>query len=85
MGNTCSCLQSKDDVEPPVKDFEQVVHQQYSNGDSYKGKLKDGVRQGQGIYSYKKGGRYEGEFRDGQPEGKGVFYYNNGEMYQGDW
>jgi hypothetical protein len=85
MGNTCSCLQPKDEIEQPRKESVQEVHQHYSNGDSYKGKLEEGVRQGQGTYTYKKGGRYQGEFVDGHPSGKGEFYYNNGEMYQGEW
>jgi hypothetical protein len=85
MGNACSCLHTNEAPEPPRKDSLQDVPQKYSNGDSYVGKLKDGMRHGAGVYMYKKGGKYVGEFVNGQSEGKGEFYYNNGEMYQGEW
>ena len=62
-----------------------TVLQQYENGDSYRGQLKMGMRNGHGVYTYKNGSRYEGDFVNGALSGTGIFYYKNGEMYKGEW
>ena len=40
--------------------------------------MKNGFRNGKGIYYYKNGAKYEGDFRNGLAEGKGIMTYKNG-------
>ena len=54
------------------------------NDSKYIGELKDGERDGKGIYYYNAGDRYEGDFKKGLFDGKGVFYCNNGDKYVGE-
>ena len=62
-----------------------TAYQEYENGDTYRGRLVQGLRSGYGTYFYKNGNRYEGYFLNGTLHGDGVFYYKNGEMYKGFW
>lgn len=39
------------------------------SGDVYIGYFKNGIREGQGVYTSKDGSRYEGEFKNGKPNG----------------
>jgi hypothetical protein len=83
MGNRCNCFAAAE--EEKMKESTQMVHEDYKNGDTYKGKKKNGLRNGHGVYTYKNSSRYEGEYVDDLPNGNGNFYYSNGEMYQGQW
>lgn len=56
-----------------------------SDGESYVGGYKDGLRSGQGTYSWPDGRKYVGEFRDGLPNGRGVYTLPNGEKYVGEF
>ena len=51
----------------------------------YVGVLVDGVRQGQGRYTFPEGQFYQGEFDQGHFHGKGRFQYGNGDYYDGEW
>ena len=51
----------------------------------YVGVLVDGVRQGQGRYTFPEGQFYQGEFDQGNFHGKGSFQYVNGDHYDGEW
>jgi len=51
----------------------------------YVGVLVDGVRQGQGRYTFPEGQFYQGEFVQGNFHGKGSFQYVNGDHYDGEW
>ncbi|MDP7536458.1 MAG: hypothetical protein QF470_01320 [Methylococcales bacterium] len=51
----------------------------------YVGVLVDGVRQGQGRYTFPEGQFYQGEFDQGNFHGKGRFQYGNGDYYDGEW
>jgi hypothetical protein len=39
----------------------------------YEGEFADGVKQGQGIYTWETGNRYEGPFADDRPNGVGKY------------
>ena len=54
-------------------------------GDSYTGDLKDGKRDGEGIFIYPNGDRYEGEWKNDKRNGKGTYIYTFGKKYVGDW
>ena len=56
-----------------------------AGGESYVGAYKDGLRSGQGTYSWADGRRYVGAFRDGLPNGSGVYTLANGEKYVGEF
>lgn len=47
----------------------------YNNGDKYGGNFVNGIRSGQGLYTWADGTIYEGEFVDGNPSGKGTYIY----------
>lgn len=84
MGNHVkSCCHEKEETKKD--ESTGTGYQEYENGDSYRGRLVQGLRSGYGIYFYKNGNKYEGEFLNGTLHGDGVFYYKNGEMYKGHW
>ena len=56
----------------------------YENGDKYVGELKNGLKNGKGIYYYVNGNRYEGDWKDDKKEGKGIFYFVNGDRFEGE-
>ena len=58
--------------------------EEYENG-RYFGELKNGKKDGKGVYYYNNGDRYEGDWKLGVRDGKGVYYYSNGERYEGDF
>ena len=59
--------------------------EKYSNGDEYKGEFKDGIRHGQGTYTWKNGDEYKGEWKDGIRHGLGTDSYADGEKYEGQF
>jgi hypothetical protein len=61
-----------------------------SAGEKYVGDYKDGVRHGQGTYTYGPksqwaGDKYVGEFKDGIRNGQGTYTHASGENYVGEW
>jgi clan AA aspartic protease (TIGR02281 family) len=56
-----------------------------AGGESYVGAYKDGLRSGQGTYTWADGRTYVGNFRDGLPNGRGVYTLPNGEKYVGEF
>ncbi len=54
-------------------------------GARFEGTLRDGKRQGRGVYIFFNGNRYEGEFVDDKRQGRGVFTWTNGSRYDGEW
>ena len=56
----------------------------YDKG-KYEGNIKDGNKEGKGIFYYKNGNKYDGEWKDNKKNGKGIMYYSNGNKYEGDW
>ncbi len=58
---------------------------QYENGDYYVGDLKDGKRNGKGIYKFACGNVYEADWKDGKRNGKGILKLACGNVYEGDY
>ena len=50
----------------------------------YEGEYRDGLKQGQGTYTWENGNRYEGPFVDDRPSGIGKYTFPNGDVYVGD-
>ena len=44
----------------------------FSNGDTYDGIWRNGVRHGEGVYSYFNGDRYTGSWVNDRKEGRGT-------------
>ena len=58
----------------------------YSNGDRYRGEVRNGKRHGHGVYTFAESGdRYEGDWVNGECTGRGVMTYEWGARYEGDW
>jgi hypothetical protein len=50
----------------------------------YDGEFNDGLKQGQGVYSWDNGDRYEGRFSEDRPDGRGKYQFANGDAYEGE-
>mmetsp|Transcript_42238 Transcript_42238/g.108766 ORF Transcript_42238/g.108766 Transcript_42238/m.108766 type:complete len:242 (-) Transcript_42238:35-760(-) len=57
----------------------------YSNGDVYKGMVRDGKKHGKGLYDFSSGTIYQGEWKNNKMSGLGAMYYENGATYEGEW
>ena len=55
------------------------------NGDVYSGEWKQGLMDGQGLYTYKSGAVYNGSFKRGKLYGQGTMRYPDGAYYVGGW
>jgi len=55
------------------------------NKEKYEGPLKNGKKEGKGIYIYENGCKYEGYFKNDKKHGSGIFYYANGDRYKGNF
>lgn len=55
----------------------------YSDGSTYKGNFKDGLWEGEGVYTSTKGIVYSGTFTQGAVTGSGKITYTNGDVYEG--
>lgn len=56
-----------------------------SDGSVYEGECKDGIRHGQGIYTWVSGNRYEGAWKEGKRHGKGKLVHASGAVYDGNF
>jgi len=60
-----------------------------TNKGKYVGEWKDGIKQGQGIFTYGKGKwegeKYEGEFKEGYRHGQGTYTWSDGDKYVGEF
>lgn len=65
--------------------FTGKVFARYSNGNSYYGEFKKGIKDGHGRYSWKSGEKYEGDFKDDLRNGYGTYYFKDGVKYEGNW
>jgi V8-like Glu-specific endopeptidase len=66
-----------------VKDTSRVLD--YPAGDKYVGDVINGIRQGQGTYTFANGNKYVGDFNAGNFEGLGTYTFANGNKYVGDF
>jgi lysyl-tRNA synthetase class I len=64
---------SKEDINLNTGEHEVV----YEIGTKYKGTIKNGMRDGYGVFYYKDGCYYQGEWRENKMHGKGQLYFNN--------
>lgn len=56
-----------------------------SNVEQYSGPYENGLRSGEGTYTWADGRKYVGTFRNGLPNGRGTYTLANGDRYAGDF
>ena len=79
--NSKIVLLSQKKINIPTENSEKT---EYENGTFY-GKVKEGKKEGQGIYKFNNGETYVGEFKNDLREGIGIYYYKDGSSYNGNW
>ena len=79
--NSKIVLLSQKKINIPTENSELT---EYENGTFY-GKVKEGKKEGQGIYKFNNGETYIGEFKNDLREGIGIYYYKDGSSYNGNW
>lgn len=57
----------------------------YKGGDSYRGAVVDGKREGFGVYQFASGWVYRGSFHADNYDGYGILDEGNGKVYKGLW
>lgn len=57
----------------------------YPDGAVYVGEIKDGKKQGKGIYFMSANRYYVGTFDNDHIHGSGTMYYDNGKRFEGNW
>ena len=50
----------------------------------YEGEFNEGLKQGEGTYTWDNGDRYQGRFSNDRPDGRGRYQFANGDSYEGD-
>lgn len=60
-------------------EFKEDVTIRYPNGDTYVGRLSNGLKSGKGTYTWKKGAHYVGNWKDDMMDGSGTYYYSSKE------
>ena len=58
---------------------------EYSDGSSYIGGVRNGKREGYGLYSQKNGVSYVGTWKGGKKHGHGTYVWPDGQKYVGEW
>ena len=60
-------------------------HGEYiSKSFKYEGDFSEGLKQGEGTYTWENGDRYTGHFSADRPDGHGRYQFGNGDTYEGD-
>lgn len=67
---------------PPLRKGPETIA--FANG-YYRGPLKEGHMEGEGVFTFNDGGRYEGQFRRGVMEGHGRLTKSDGSRYEGEF
>ena len=62
----------------------RIITKRCKNG-RYEGELKNGKRDGKGLFQWLDGDIYFGDWKDDKREGKGKYCYSDGDVYLGDW
>lgn len=57
----------------------------YPNGETYEGDMRNGQKNGHGVYKFADGRVYDGEWVSNKQSGKGKMTWSNGDKYDGDW
>jgi len=55
------------------------------SGSKYEGELKDGMKDGNGTFTWADGTKYIGEFKDNKQNGQGTYTTADGTVYKGIW
>jgi len=76
--------ESLEDNQKGLK-FLSIKTTNYKSGDKYEGEHKDGIRHGQGTYTWPSGQKHEGEWKDGKQNGQGTCTLSSGQKYEGEW
>src|SRR5258705_8252663 len=50
----------------------------------YEGEFSEGLKHGEGTYTWDNGDRYEGRFANDRPDGRGKYQFANGDTYEGE-
>lgn len=74
-------------VEAPVAATpnQRVKGRMEYDGDVYEGDILNGLRDGQGTYTYEDGSKYVGEFKSDDFNGRGTFTFADGSNYVGEY
>jgi hypothetical protein len=51
----------------------------------YVGTMRDGKKEGRGVFTHPGGNRYDGEYRTGRRHGRGTAIFANGNKCAGEW
>jgi len=63
----------------------ESILERYTDGSIYFGQFKDGLRNGQGTYTWRTGDEYVGEWKDGKQHGHCTYIYANQSRYVGEF
>ncbi len=50
----------------------------------YEGEFSEGLKHGEGTYTWDNGDRYDGHFANDRPDGRGKYQFANGDTYEGE-
>ena len=69
---------------------DDIIEKYYDDGTYYRGTVKNGMRNGYGIFIYLDKSRYEGEWENDMRQGKGKLYFSTDnkqgyKIFYGDW
>ena len=71
-------LNVEPEQRPTAGEILEICESLLKKGNSgYQGDMVNGVREGNGTYSFSNGDKYEGEFENDLPNGKGKYYLRN--------
>ena len=60
-----------------------IVYKKYIDGSEFKGQVKNGKKNGVGVYYYYTGDKFCGNWVNDEPNGEGLLLYENMERYEG--
>ena len=63
--------------DEPLRD----VNYNYKNNSNYKGQMRGGFREGDGIMTWEDGAKYDGQWKEGYACGQGIFHHADGDKY----
>ena len=72
----------KDTKNPVTNDNIRIT---YPNGEIYNGCVKNGRKEGHGIYTFNNGDQYDGEWKNNKKEGHGLYTWASGSKYDGEF
>eukprot|EP01051_Picozoa_sp_SAG22_P018857 SAG22_NODE_3303_length_1792_cov_3.291199_1_plen_464_part_01 len=77
--------EDRDPTATAVKRMRPTNKIVFDSGDVYEGEVLEGLRHGQGSYTWLYGGRYVGGWVQSYQHGTGKRTYPNGDSYEGEW